>query len=181
MQELSMTILDIAENSVRADASFVQISLMQNTGEKLQTLIIEDNGKGMSAEMVQTVCDPFTTTRTTRKVGLGLPFLKMAAEQTGGSLGIKSAPGAGTTVTAKFTLGHIDLMPLGDIGSSISALCQSHTETDFVFTFCKDNNVFTFDTREAKQLLDGVSLSEPSVAVFIKEHVNENVLEIMND
>lgn len=180
MQELSMTVLDIAENSVRAGASLVQITLTQNTAASLQTLIIKDDGKGMSAEMVKTVCDPFTTTRTTRKVGLGLPFLKMAAEQTGGSLCVQSTLGVGTTVTATFTLGHIDLMPLGDIGGSISALCQSHTETDFIFTFSRNGNVFTFDTRQAKELLDGVSLSEPAVAVFIRQHVSGNVADVLN-
>lgn len=173
-----MTILDIAENSVRAGAGRVDITLSQNTQDALQWLIITDNGKGMSPEMARAAADPFTTTRTTRKVGLGLPFLKMAAEQTGGGLSIESEEGKGTTVSARFTLGHIDLMPLGDIGGTVAALCQLNPDMDFVFTYVKDDGRFVFDTREARRVLDGVSLCTPSVAVFIKDHVNEGVNEI---
>ncbi|MDL2294555.1 ATP-binding protein [Ruminococcaceae bacterium OttesenSCG-928-D13] len=193
MQELSMNILDIAENSVRAGASLVEITLTQDTAENRQTLTVRDNGKGMDAEMVAQVTDPFTTTRTTRKVGLGLPFLKMAAEQTGGGLVIDSTPGLGTTVTASFTLGHIDLMPLGDIGGTIAALVQSSCgdpayrsaelaeakdEIDFVFTFTRDGKTFAFSTKDARQILEGVPLSEPAVAVFIKDHITEGVQEL---
>lgn len=179
MQELSMNILDIAENSVSAGASLIEITLSQNTARHLQKLTIRDNGKGMPPEMVQKVTDPFTTSRTTRKVGLGLPFLKMAAEQTGGAMSIESTPGVGTTVTASFTLGHIDLMPLGDIGGSISVLCQANPNLDVVFAFSQNSAHFTFDTREARAILGDVPLNEPAVAVFIKDHVNEGVQAIL--
>ena len=174
-----MNVLDIAENSVRAKATFIDISLLQNTAAMLQTLTIRDNGKGMSADMVQSVTDPFTTTRTTRKVGLGLPFLKMAAQQTGGNLVIESAVGVGTTVTATFTQGHIDLMPLGDMGATIATLVQGAPDIDFLYTFEKNGTAFSFDTREARQMLGDVPLSEPAVYLFIKEHVNEGMGEMM--
>lgn len=174
-----MNILDIAENSVRAGASLVGITLEQDTGKTTQCLTIADNGKGMDAEMVARVTDPFSTTRTTRKVGLGLPFLKMAAEQTGGSLCIESTVGVGTTVTATFGLGHIDLMPLGDIGGTMATLVQGSPDIDFVFCFCRDGDSFQFDTRNARAVLEGVPLNEPQVVLFIKEHVAAGVAAVM--
>ncbi|MDL2219445.1 ATP-binding protein [Ruminococcaceae bacterium OttesenSCG-928-O06] len=179
MQELSMNILDIAENSVRADASLVEIALIQDSASGMQSLVVRDDGKGMDEEMVRRVTDPFTTTRTTRKVGLGLPFLQMAARQTGGDLSIQSTPGVGTTVTASFTMGHIDLAPLGDMGGTLAALVQSGEEIDFLFTFEKDGRKFVFDTREARRMLDGVPLGTPAVVQFIKEHVNEGIQEVL--
>lgn len=178
MQELSMNILDIAENSVRANASLIQISLVQNTLAGCQTLVIQDNGKGMDAEMARRVTDPFCTTRTTRKVGLGLPFLKMEAEMTGGNFKLESTPGVGTTVTATFTLAHIDLSPLGDIGSTIATLAQCNPAIDFVYSFKKDEQGFVFDTREAREILGDVPLSQPSVAIFIRDYVTEQMKEI---
>ncbi len=179
MQELSMNILDIAENSVSADATLVEISLVQNTAQATQTLTIRDNGRGMDAEMVQNVTDPFCTTRTTRDVGLGVPFLKMAAEMTGGAFSINSTPGEGTLVTAVFTLGHIDLAPLGDMGSTISALVQANPDIDISFTFARDGAQFAFHTNDARAILGDVSLSEPSVALFLREHVNDGIASIL--
>ena len=175
MQELSMNILDIAENSVAAGARRVELSLCEDTAQNTLAFTIRDDGRGMDEEMVKSVTDPFVTTRTTRKVGLGLPFLKMAAEQTGGSLHIESEPGRGTTVSASFTLGHIDLMPLGNLGETMAALVASSPEIDFLFSYQKDAQSFAFDTREARELLGDVSLSEPAVAVFIKEYINEHM------
>ena len=115
-----MNVLDVAENSVAAGATLVAITLSIDTAAKRMTLTITDNGKGMPPEMAARVTDPFCTTRKTRKVGLGLPFLKMAAEMTGGALSIESTVGKGTCVTAWFTLGHIDLAPLGDMSATVA-------------------------------------------------------------
>ena len=175
-----MNILDIAENSVRAQATLVEILLEQDTGRQRQVLTIRDNGKGMDAEMVLQVTDPFCTTRTTRKVGLGLPFLKMAAEMTNGSLHIESTPGKGTAVIASFALNHIDLAPLGDMPATISALAQTNPDIDFVYRLTRDGATFIFDTREAKELLGEVRLSEPSVALFIRDYVEEQTREILD-
>ncbi|MEF9969188.1 MAG: sensor histidine kinase [Ruthenibacterium sp.] len=174
-----MNVLDVAENSVSAGATLTQITLTVNTQKKLQTLIIADNGKGMPPEMLARVTDPFCTSRTTRKVGLGLPFLKMAAEMTGGTLAIDSTVGVGTTVTATFTLGHIDLMPLGDMASTVAGLIQCNPTVDFVYTITADDESFTVDTRELRAVLDGVSFAEPSVAVWVKEYLEENTESIL--
>ena len=174
-----MNVLDIAENSVSAGASNVKITIVQNTKENLQTLEICDDGRGMDAEMLQKATDPFTTTRTTRKVGLGLPFLKMAAQQTGGDLSIESVVGQGTTVRATFGLGHIDLMPLGDMGSTIATLVQGSPTIDFSYRFVCDNAEFAFSTGEARQILDGVPLDTPEVVLFIRGHVEQGMQEIL--
>ena len=175
MQELSMNILDIAQNSVRAGATLVEIGLDEDTSSGLLRLTIRDDGCGMDEKMLRTVTDPFVTSRKTRKVGLGLPFLKLAAEQTGGGMTLQSEVGKGTTVTAAFALGHIDLMPLGNIGETLSALCAGSPDINFLFVFTKDGRRFTFDTREVRAKLEGVSLSQPAVSVFIKEYVNEHM------
>ena len=174
-----MNILDVAENSVRAHASLVEIVLAQDTAANAQSLMIRDDGTGMDAETVAKVTDPFYTTRTTRKVGLGVPFLKMAAEMTGGTFTIDSTPGQGTTVFVTFTLNHIDLMPLGDMGSTMSVLVSANPDIDFLFSFTRDGETFTFRTAEAREILGDVPLSEPSVALFVRDHVNEGIQEVL--
>lgn len=175
LQELSMNVLDIAENSIRAKAGLVEIVVEQDTAANRETLVIRDDGKGMDAEMVARVTDPFCTTRTTRKVGLGLPFLKMAAEMAGGGLLIDSVPGKGTTVQATFQLDSIDLMPLGDMGSTIAALVQTNPDTEFAYTFRKDGKEFVFTTQEVRAILGDVPLSEPAVALFIRDYITEHM------
>lgn len=179
MQELSMNVLDVAENSVAAGALLTQISLQADTAAKRLTLTIADNGKGMAPETVRRVTDPFYTTRTTRKVGLGLPLLKMAAELTGGTLEITSEVGTGTTVTATFTLGHIDLPPLGDMASTIGTLIQCNPDIDFIYTVRVDGQECCTDTRQLRQVLEGVSLSEPAVALWVREYVAENTAPLL--
>ena len=122
MRELSLNILDIAQNSIAAGASLTEILVEENTTEKTLLIGIYDNGKGMTEEQVRNVQDPFFTTRTTRKVGMGIPLFKMAAEQTGGSFSIKSQPGVGTRVEARFKTDSIDFTPLGDMSSTIATI-----------------------------------------------------------
>ena len=137
MKEISLNILDIAENSVKAGATLTEISVLEK-GETL-TLVIKDNGSGMTDEVLKTVSNPFYTTRTTRKVGMGIPLLKLAAEMTGGSVTIESKHYSdyptdhGTVVTAIFYKNHIDCTPLGDVVSSITTLIQGHPDIDFLF------------------------------------------------
>lgn len=180
MQELSLNVLDIAQNSVRAGATLIEITVDEQPAADTLTITVKDNGCGMTPEQVQRVTDPFFTTRTTRKVGLGVPFFKMGAEMTGGSLSIASEPGKGTAVTAIFGLTHIDRMPLGDIAATISSLVQCNPDIDFTYTFRHGAGEFTADTREFRQVLDGVPLSEPSVVGFIGSFIRENTREILD-
>ena len=177
MPEISLTILDVAENSTRAGASLVQITVdVQPEADKL-TVIITDDGCGMTPEQIRQVTDPFYTSRTTRKVGLGVPFFKFAAESTGGSFSIESEPGKGTMVTAVFTLNHIDRMPLGDMTATIHALIQGHPATDFLYVYRCGKKEFFLDTREMRAILGDVPLTAPEISSYLKDYLTENKLE----
>jgi len=180
MTEISLNVLDVAENSTRAGAKLVEITLAADTIDDTLTLIIKDDGCGMTPEQVAHVTDPFFTTRTTRKVGLGVPFLKQAAESTGGSFTIESTPGVGTVDTAVFGLSHIDRMPVGDISTTIQNLIIYHPDTDFIYTYRYDDKSFVLDTREMREILGGVPLDTPDVAAYIKEFLVENKQETDN-
>lgn len=177
MKELSLNILDIAENSVKAKATLTEIAI-EEIDDKL-ILTITDNGCGMTDEVLKTVTDPFYTTRTTRKVGMGLPLLKLEAEMTGGSMEISSAHESvsqdshGTKVKAIFYKNHIDCVPLGDTVETIATLIQGHPDTDFLFAHIFDGKEVRLDTRELREVLEGVPLNTYEVIKWIKEYLNE--------
>lgn len=176
-----MNVLDVTQNSVRAEATLIQLSVIADTVADRLTIIIQDNGCGMTSEQAAQVEDPFFTTRTTRKVGLGVPFFKMAALCTGGSFSIDTAPGTGTTVTAVFGLSHIDRMPLGDMVSTVHTLITMNEQIDFVYRYQIDDRSFTLDTREFREILGDVSFQEPEVSSYIKEYLSENEKEVRQD
>ena len=178
MQELSLNILDVAENSVRAGAHLVRIAVAQSRSANSLVVTISDDGCGMTPEQVRQVTDPFFTTRTTRKVGLGVPFFKMSAEMTGGSFSIDSAPGEGTTVTARYVLDSIDRMPLGDMKSTFLTLVQGSPRMDFVYRLSTDKGSFEADTRAFRAVLGDVPLDAPEVLAFLGEFLEENAAEI---
>lgn len=173
MKELSLNILDITENSVKAGATLTEISITES-GNKL-IISIKDDGCGMSEDIVRSVVDPFYTTRTTRKVGMGIPLFKMAAEQTGGKLEIVSDTGEdhGTTVTAYFYKDHLDFTPLGDVISTVTTLIQGHPDTDFLFTHLIDDKEIRLDTRELRAVLEGVPLNTYDVLEWIRGFLEE--------
>lgn len=173
MKELSLNILDITENSVKAGATLTEISITES-GNKL-IISIKDDGCGMSEDIVRSVVDPFYTTRTTRKVGMGVPLFKMAAEQTGGKLEIVSNTGEdhGTTVTAYFYKDHLDFTPLGDVISTVTTLIQGHPDTDFLFTHLIDDKEIRLDTRELRAVLEGVPLNTYDVLEWIRGFLEE--------
>lgn len=180
MREISLHILDIVQNSISANASLIEVSVYESSEKDEFTVKITDNGKGMSEELVKKVIDPFTTSRTTRKVGLGIPLFKTAAELTGGSFHIDSVSGKGTVVTAVFVRSSIDRQPLGDIEGTMLGLFTSHENIDFVYTHEVDGKVFKTDTRELKEILGGVSLSEPEVYLWLTGYFKEGEREILN-
>lgn len=178
LPEISLNILDIAQNSISAEASLVQITVDTDTvGHRLR-VIIEDDGKGMSEEAVAAVTDPFYTTRTTRSVGLGIPFLKQEAECTGGLFSICSEPGRGTTVTAVFCTDHIDCMPLGDVNATILSLVTMHAQPDFLYTRMVDGRSFTLDTREMREILGDIPFDQPDVGLFLRDYLEENEADV---
>ncbi len=178
MTELSLHVLDIAENSTKAGASLVSIFIDILSADDTLTITVSDNGCGMSPEQTAKVTDPFYTTRTTRKVGLGVPFFKMAAETAGGTFSITSHPGQGTTVRAVFMLSHIDRMPLGDINATIRQLIVMHPHCDFLYRYRYDERQFSLDTREFREILGDIPLDAPEVSLYLKQYLSENESEV---
>lgn len=179
MRELSLNVMDVAENSVRAKASLIEIIVKESKKDDLLSIIIKDNGCGMTEEQVRSVIDPFFTTRTTRKVGLGIPLFKLASEQTGGTFSIESEVGVGTKTSANFVMSSIDMTPLGDINSTISILIRCNPDIDFVFTHSTDKDNFVLDTRELREVLgEDVPLNTNDVLQWINEFLIENTENI---
>lgn len=175
MQELSLNILDIAQNSVRAGADLIRILVDEQPADDTLTIVVEDNGCGMAPEQLEQVTDPFFTSRTTRKVGLGVPLFKMGAQMTGGSFQIESEPGKGTRVRAVFGYSHIDRMPLGDMCETMCSLVGCNPAIDFLYFHIYDGKSFCMDTREFRAVLGDVSLDTPDVIMFIRDYLRENI------
>lgn len=173
MRELSLNLLDIAQNSISAGARLITLTVEEDAGADRLTLRVEDDGCGMTPEQVAKVRDPFYTTRTTRPVGMGIPLFRMAAEATGGTLDIESEPGKGTAVTAVFGLSHIDRLPLGDVDGTIVTLIQMNPALDFVYRHAVDGREFVLDTRQLREILGEVPLDEPGVIAWIGEYLRE--------
>ncbi len=178
MKELSLNILDIAENSVKAKATLTEILLTQT--DTTLTICIRDDGCGMDEETVRRVTDPFYTTRTTRSVGLGLPLLKLEAEMTGGSVTVQSRDARtypsdhGTTVTAVFNHMHIDCPPLGDVAGTLVTLVQGHPDTDFLFRhICEGEETVELDTRQLREVLGDIPLNSFEVLQWIQGSLTE--------
>ncbi len=164
--------LDIVQNSVKAGANLIAI-LLDERGDRLR-VTITDNGCGMSEALLRRVLDPFTTTRTTRRVGLGLPLFQQSAEMTGGSLSIESWEGKGTVVSAVFVTSHLDALPLGDLPATMQTLIQGAPFIDFDYRHRKDGRESVLDTRTMRAELGEVSLSEPDVLTWIYESLAES-------
>ena len=173
MRELSLNVLDITENSVSAGASLIEIDILENTEDKTLSVTIRDNGRGMDGETLRNVRDPFYTTRTTRKVGMGIPLFKMAAEMTGGQLEIESQVGVGTTISAQFRTDSIDFTPLGDIDATILTLITMHEDIDFIYRFKIDENEFVLKTSELKAILGEVSFNDIDVRMWLRDYISE--------
>ncbi len=178
MKDLSMHILDILQNSVAAHASLVKLRINEDPSQDKYCVQFTDNGIGMDSEMLQHVADPFYTTRTTRKVGLGLPLLKQNAERTGGNMNIHSQQGKGTEVKAEFGFNHIDRLPTGDIAGTLALTVSSYPQIDFLYEHTTPKGTFIFDTVEIKETLDGLSITNPHVIAFMKDLIHDNLKEI---
>lgn len=171
MKDLSLHVLDIVQNSTAAGAKRVDIALLEEHG--VLTMRVTDDGRGMSPELLSAVTDPFTTTRTTRKIGLGLPLLRLSAEQAGGDLTVESALGAGTTVTARFLTGDIDCLPLGDMPGSLCAIVQSAPGVRFTYLHTRGDARVWMDTDELRSQLGDVPLDTPEVVLWLREYLAE--------
>ena len=173
MRDLSLHILDLAENSVRAGAKLVEISLRADA-EKRITLTLRDDGCGMDEALQKQVLSPFGTTRTTRKVGLGIPLMAQNARLTGGGIALESQVGVGTTLKVTLHGDSIDCLPLGDLAGTVVTLVTANPDgPDFVLTCASPRGEMHFDTREIRQALGGVPLNEPEIAAWMLEGIRE--------
>jgi K+-sensing histidine kinase KdpD len=178
MKELSLHVLDIVQNSIVAGASSVDISIREDFVADSMSIIIADNGKGIPAEMLQKVTDPYTTSRTTRKVGMGLPLLQDACRSSGGSLKIESVEGKGTAVTVTLGLSHIDRQPLGDIAGVVVLLVSANPKIEFRYTHQRNDEEYVFDTQEVRETLDGMPLNSPDIMKILREMILLNLEEL---
>jgi hypothetical protein len=178
MKDLSLHILDIVQNSIRAKASLIEIEILEQPENDQLIVGISDNGTGMNKEQIQKAIDPFYTSRSTRKVGLGLSLLKQNTELTGGSFQIVSEPGLGTKVTAIFGFRHLDRPILGDLVGTVLLLICDAIDTDYVFKHTTPCGTFQLSSVEIKQTLEDVPISHPDVRKFIQEMLRENLEQI---
>lgn len=176
LRDISLHIHDLTENSIAAGARLVSIKLVAENG--MLTLEIGDNGKGMSPEMLSRVEDPFTTSRTERKVGMGIPFFKLACEQAGGDFKITSEPGKGTELRGRFVIDNIDRLPLGDIGETVGMLIYESPDLHYILTLKTSDDEFVFDTDEVREQLEGTPINDFEIVQWIKEYINEGVSNI---
>lgn len=178
MKDLSLHILDIVQNSIRAQAKLVEIDITEQPGQNKLIIRITDDGSGMSPEEMKKAIDPFYTSRTTRKVGLGLSLFKQNAEQTEGSFSIESELGKGTRVTATFGLNHLDRPVMGDLTGVLLLLICAPDAVDYVFKHQTPAGEFVLDTREVRQMLENVPINHPDVREFLKEMIAGNLEQI---
>ncbi|MDR2911207.1 MAG: ATP-binding protein [Bacteroidales bacterium] len=174
MNDLSMHVLDIVQNSITAGANLIGIEVIEKIMENTLTICISDNGKGMSPEQLIQVTNPYFTTRTTRKVGLGVPLFKQNAEMSGGSFNIESNMEKGTIVTAVFGYNHLDRPPLGDMANVVVLLVSSNPALDFIYTHRYNEKTYIFDTREVKEVLIPIPVNEPRIIRMLTEMILEN-------
>jgi anti-sigma regulatory factor (Ser/Thr protein kinase) len=178
LREIALHLLDVAENGVAAGASRIRIRVVESRPENRLELTVEDDGAGIPAEMLRQVTDPFVTSRTTRRVGLGLSLLKAAAERCEGRFDIRSAPGEGTRVAASFRYDHIDRAPSGDIPGTMVLLMAGNPGIDFEYVHEIDGETFVLDTAEIRETLGDIPLSDPAVTQQIRELSREAVAKL---
>lgn len=175
-----MHILDIVQNSISAGATLVTLTVDESPAEDLLTIAVGDNGRGMTPEQVSRLADPFFTSRTTRKVGMGIPLLMDSARQSGGDVRIESEPGKGTEVTAVFGYSNIDRPPLGDVANALMLLVSSNPALDFLFTYRYNGDEYLFDTVDVREILGDDALKDLTIIRNLEEMIKDNMREIRN-
>lgn len=176
MRELSLHIMDIIQNSIAADASFIEMTVEENINEDFLRIIIKDNGKGINSEMLSQIKDPFTTTRTSRKVGLGISLFEAACIRCDGYLNLDSKVGVGTTLTAFMKYSHIDRAPIGKLQDTIISLLL-YPKINFLYTHIINGKEFILDTREIRKLV-GEDLNSQEIIFWVRDYTIEGVNSI---
>jgi anti-sigma regulatory factor (Ser/Thr protein kinase) len=179
MLDLAAHILDIAENSVRAGAKTVEININEDSANNLLSIEINDDGCGMTQEEIKKAFDPFYTTKTVRRIGLGIPLLAEAAQRAGGKLDLKSKKGKGTRLKATFQLDHLDRQPMGNISSTIINLIAGNSFVDFVYKHRHNDRRFTLDTREIRNEIGNLPINHSEILKYIRNVIEEGLSEIL--
>ena len=175
MKEISLNILDVAQNSLRANATEINILVFFDTAADRLTVSIKDNGCGMSQEFVSRVLDPFTTTRTTRRVGLGLPLFRQSALEAGGDFSIESRDVLGWAGGGWYRPTHLARSPLGDLAATVTRFFNPNDSVRYILVYRVDDREFVFDTEQAKKILQDVPLSAPEVAAFLEDYIKQGI------
>ena len=180
MKELSMHILDIAMNSIGAGAKLIEIIIDESMNRNTINIIIKDDGRGMSDDTIKKVTDPFYTTRTTRKVGLGIPLLKEACERCNGYLNIVSEIGKGTTIECNFERDNIDRAPLGNMGDTVITIINSMDDCELLYKYITDDKSFVLSTVELRNILEEADIKSSDILLWIREYVSESMKSMSN-
>ncbi|MBR2801859.1 MAG: ATP-binding protein [Erysipelotrichaceae bacterium] len=175
MEDLAMQMLELLMNSIQAGAENITLEITDSLRNDCIVMLLLDDGKGMSKELLERVSDPFTTTRKTRKVGLGVSFMKGLCESCDGSFAIESEEGKGTKVRSEVRKSHLDTPPLGDLGAMMMYAIQANEDINYTLSYRNDQNEFVFRSTEVRKELDGVSMLEPEILLWIKEYINQNI------
>ena len=178
MEDIAMQILELMMNSIAAEAKYIQLLINDSVTQNKISIKVIDDGKGMSEEYVKIVDNPFTSSRKTRKIGMGVSFMKGLCEMCNGSFNISSKLGEGTTIECIVQKDHIDLPPMGNLGEMVMACIQANENTRYLMEYKTDVSKFVFDSNEIKKELDGVSLVEPEILLWIKEYVNQGIMQV---
>ena len=181
MRELSLHILDVVENGITAGADTIRIRVDESRSADLLSIKINDNGRGIPAEKLKKLQDPFVTSRTTRRVGLGLSLLAAAAQRCEGKMAVSAGTGGGTEVNASFRYSHIDRAPMGDMASTMATLLMGNPQTDFVYTHVIDGEEFILDTRDLKKELGNQSLEDPMVVYQLGERIRTSLNQLRSN
>lgn len=180
MNDLSLHIIDIIQNSLSAGASFIGLTVDENLKEDKITIKIEDNGKGMTQDQVSRLTDPFFTSRTTRRVGMGIPLFKQSANQSGGDLKVESVPGKGTTVTAWFRQSNIDCPPMGDVANAFILMLSANPALHFIFKYLYNSQEYIFDSEEVREILENIPFNDASIIRVLTNMIRENLNDLKN-
>lgn len=178
MEDISLHILDVAENGIRAGAKLLLITITEDAQNDSLTVTIQDNGRGMAPDFLKRVLDPFVTTRTTRKVGLGLSLFQQSARDAGGDLVVESELGTGTTVKVFMRHGHIDRKPMGNMPETMLSLIEGNPDVDFVYTHIRNGKKYVLDTRDIRKELEEVPINCPEVIDLIKQDLESGLRHI---
>ncbi|HWR09658.1 ATP-binding protein [Sporomusa sp.] len=178
MRELSLHILDLVQNSLEAGAMIVKLEIVEDLAADVMLIRVADNGRGMDEKLRQLVIDPFVTTRITRRIGLGLPLMDMSSKRCDGYLKIDSTPGQGTIIQAKYRHSHLDRPPLGNMVETIKTILVANPTLDFLYHHTVNDRTFTVSSREIADILDGASLTQPEILIWLHEYLSDNIANL---